>query len=1016
MKRLLVLAIHVLMLTAPFCAAGEILDSLKVPEGFVVEQVAGPPLLLYPMFACFDENGQLYVAESSGFCGTKTFNPEVAKHLKEPPHFIRRIEDTDGDGRFDRGTIFADKLTYPQGVACEDGVVFTVSPPSVWRLEDTDNDGVADKRIELFTGIKLTAIADDGHGPTIGPDGRLYWINAHQGHARVQRPGGPVLNTETFTQIFRCRQDGSDFETFSGCLGNPAEVAFNAAGDCFATGTFGMTVSDFNRSAWNRQDGTVHCIEGGAYPRLNGNLTSIFMRTGIVLPQMSFHGTSAASGMAVYHGAQWGTEYSGNMFTTQFNLHKVLRLVTRKQGSTYTAEAVEFLSSSRNDFFPTDVIQDADGSLLVIDTGGWYIHCPTASSAKAASSGGIYRIRKKDAPPVADPWGKALDWSNPQAYLDDPRWAVRERAIRMLAKKGSAKIEGAPEARVAAVWALTRSSGDVTPALRDADASVRAAGAKAAGLLKDVRAGDALLAALSDSDPFVRREAATALGRLNDKRAVPHLLKAAGAAGDDFQRHAIVLALIRLGDSEALIGALSDPQAEVRLAALLALDRLENSGLSAEKVAALLDPRHSVLQSTALQILTRRGWSGAVITQARQWLASGELNPARADLLRHILQTLAADQGMQDELARLLRDPATQSSVRMFIFETMAQMPLERFPATWQAEARWAIDSGDEKIVLSALALLRAAHCADFGSSLQAIARDEKRSTEVRLEAAAVLAFQLKDLPKQLFAFVQGCLAREQPPLLRLNAARILAHATLSDSQLSSLSSSLEKAGPLELPRLFAAFERSSNKDVGKKLVAALSQNPASRSIPAAELARIFKKFPEDVQRAAEALKKNAGEDAEEIGARIQSLMSTLGEGNAQRGRDVFFGQKALCSTCHALDGKGERIGPDLSKIGAVRARRDLLEAIVFPSATFARNFEPYLFKTQDGRTVTGIVREETPAALVVFSSDRTEVRLPRSEIVTMNPASVSIMPQGLDSQMSAAEFADLLAFLQSLK
>ena len=137
----------------------------RVPPGFVAERVAGPPLVMHPMFACFDDRGRLYVADSAGV------NPSGKALTKNPPHRIRRLEDADGDGRFDTGTVFADKLTYPQGVLWHDGAVFTASPPSLWRLEDTDGDGVADRRQELVTGWVLTGVADELHGPTWGRTG-----------------------------------------------------------------------------------------------------------------------------------------------------------------------------------------------------------------------------------------------------------------------------------------------------------------------------------------------------------------------------------------------------------------------------------------------------------------------------------------------------------------------------------------------------------------------------------------------------------------------------------------------------------------------------------------------------------------------------------------------------------------------------------------------------------------------------------------------------------------------------
>src|SRR6476661_6970152 len=107
----------------------------RVPKGDVALRVAAPPLVQHPMFACFDDRGRLYVAGSSGG------NQGPAERRAKPPDVIRRLEDTDGDGRFDKSTIFADKLTYPQGVLWHQGALFTASPPSLWRLEDTDGDG-----------------------------------------------------------------------------------------------------------------------------------------------------------------------------------------------------------------------------------------------------------------------------------------------------------------------------------------------------------------------------------------------------------------------------------------------------------------------------------------------------------------------------------------------------------------------------------------------------------------------------------------------------------------------------------------------------------------------------------------------------------------------------------------------------------------------------------------------------------------------------------------------------------
>src|SRR5256714_5694833 len=102
--------------------------------------------------------------------------------------------------------------------------------------------------------------------------------------------------------------------------------------------------------------------------------------------------------------------------------------------------------------------------------------------------------------------------------------------------------------------------------------------------------------------------------------------------------------------------------------------------------------------------------------------------------------------------------------------------------------------------------------------------------------------------------------------------------------------------------------------------------------------------------------------------------------GDPGRGRLVFFGVKGACSACHTVEKAGGNIGPDLSKIGAVRSGRDLLEALVFPSASFARGYEPYVVETRGGQVVTGILARETPDALTLVTTERAEVRISRAD------------------------------------
>ena len=135
------------------------IEHISVPPGFEIEIAAAPPLVERPMIVDSDEQGRLYVAESSGS------GDPVEQQLAERPHSILRLEDSDGDGRYDRRTVFADKMMFPEGVMWFDGSLYVAAPPSIWKLTDRDDDGVADQREEWLDARTLTRCANDLHGP-----------------------------------------------------------------------------------------------------------------------------------------------------------------------------------------------------------------------------------------------------------------------------------------------------------------------------------------------------------------------------------------------------------------------------------------------------------------------------------------------------------------------------------------------------------------------------------------------------------------------------------------------------------------------------------------------------------------------------------------------------------------------------------------------------------------------------------------------------------------------------------
>ncbi len=308
-------------------------------------------------------------------------------------------------------------------------------------------------------------------------------------------------------------------------------------------------------------------------------------------------------------------------------------------GSSYVATSEDFLRSSDPDFHPTDVIEDADGSLIVVDTGGWFRNgCPTSQLAKPDITGGLYRIRRVNGPKVSDPRGWAIAWNTVSdeeltRYLSDQRFAVREKAKDLLARRLAEAKGESPTARQLLsawdkastpqrreiLWTLTRAGRPIPPfAFEDKDESVRHAAVVACQDRPTPAARDELINRLaSDLSPAVRRESATALGMLGGGSTAA-LLEAAGpSAGDRALEHGIIYALIESADWDGIHAGLASERSSIRRAALTALDQIDPARLQQNEVVRLLDTSDQALLRTALEVIGKRsdgqreslGWS-----------------------------------------------------------------------------------------------------------------------------------------------------------------------------------------------------------------------------------------------------------------------------------------------------------------------------------------------------------------------------------------------------------------------
>jgi hypothetical protein len=386
----------------------------------------------------------------------------------------------------------------------------------------------------------------------------------------------------------------------TGGMDNPVDVAFTSSGERILTATF-VEQPAGRTSRW-----LVHAIYGGVWETERGRRRS--QADGRPMPVLCQLGpgvrlVSRATPAGVWRG------YRDSFFAAMFNLRKVTRHVLVPNGASFTTRDFDFLTSDDRDFHPTDVIEDADGSLLVIDTGPWYkLCCPTSQLAKPDLLGAIYRVRRTGATRPADPRGRTLAWNtmtpaDMTTLLDDPRPAVRDRALVQFAKTGAGAVppladvvgrRPSAEARRNAVWALARiesaaARAAVRRALGDRDESVRVAAVHAAGLWRDGEAVPELMAALRSGRPAVQRAAAEALGRVGDARAVPELVRISAAPIDRVLELSLIYALIEIGDAEATAAAgLQANAPRLKRTALIALDQMDGGHLRPEAVVPLL--------------------------------------------------------------------------------------------------------------------------------------------------------------------------------------------------------------------------------------------------------------------------------------------------------------------------------------------------------------------------------------------------------------------------------------------
>lgn len=932
----------------------EAIAKMTVPEGFAVELVAAEPELVNPVAMTFDERGRIWVAESLEY-------PRL--EAGEGRDRVKILEDTTGDGRADKVTVFADGLNIPSGIAVGYGGVWVANAPDILFMQDTNGDGRADTREAVITGFGRYDTHELPNSLTWGPDGWLYGLNGVFNRSRVEHQG----KVHEFTcALWRLHPRTHQFELFAEGTSNPWGLAWDPEGSAFVS----ACVIDH---LWHLVEGGYYHRQAGAYPPHTWKIESIVGHR---------HQKAAYCGLHYFDSDAYPPQYRdrlymGNIHGAAINVDSLSR-----NGATYAAHGHDdFLQAHDAWFMPIVQKTGPDGCLYVLD---WYdrYHCYQDARRDPEgidrSKGRLYRIRYGDSPRAP-----AFDLSQASdaeliALLASPNVYFRDLAQRLLAERRSPAALAQLEAlvldentprkqRLHALWAVI-GAGDLAPDFHEAllthgDATVRAWGVRAAGNMG--RVDERILAQLTDlfadSSPDVRLQLAIAANKIEGFEPLEILVDVLARSGDDPLIPRIVwLQLHPLLDEH-------------------------------ERAAAIVFGRYSEISPGVARLAPRvlKYWLAGdhpatqpVVDALERMLARGQSSAAASDCLDEISQrlqkrtlsaTCAAE--LQAALAeRLLRE-----------LDASSDSPLA--PAAACLLASW----GDEQGLEASLAIL-AASDGDESRRLQAATALVAARHRPTLDAADELLCdnqQAGDFQRRLIFALS---AWDDPRVGELLIARY------------------QRLDPAVQPAAVAVLsERSA---WAKGLLAAIDRREIPReALNENQVRRMLKSPDKSLAKAVNAvwgtLRTERNPDREQAILAVREMLART-PGDPHAGVAVF--DKA-CAQCHKIHGRGEEVGPDLTGNGR-NSWDQLLSNVFDPSLVIGAGYQPRLAITDDGRSFTGLVVEESDEALVLKLQGGKVETIPRGQIEQMETIALSLMPEGVERQLSEQELADLMAFL----
>jgi putative membrane-bound dehydrogenase-like protein len=960
----------------------ESMKHLSVPGGFQVELFAAEPVIRRPVAITWDERGRAWIAETVDYPNNR--QPEGKGNDR-----IVICEDTDGDGRADKVTVFADNLSIPTSMVHANGGLIVAQAPHMLFLKDTDGDGKADVRKVLFTGFRTY---DTHAGPSnlrLGHDG---WIYATVGYAGFNGDVGGKRHK--FGQgLFRFKPDGSELEFLGSSSNNTWGLGLDETGEVFYSTANGEHSSHL--AIPNRYFEGVRGLLGKGTARMADHW-KIHPLTAI--RQVDFHGGfTAAAGHAVYTARQFPKPYWNRIaFVCEPTGHLVHMCLLEKKGSGYvTRDRFNLLASTDEWTAPIAAEVGPDGAVWVLDWYNYIVqHNPTPLGFKTGKGnayetplrdkthGRIYRIR---------------DAKAGASKVPDLSQATPDQLVAMLKHHNQFW-------RLRAQWKLVeRGDKDVLPRLAE------------------LVAGDKLDATGENLPAFHALWTMKLLGAFDgaDKRAQSAAESALKSASPGVRRAALGVLPRTTASVRAILAAklLQDPDPVLRREALLALSEMPSSDEAGAAVyAAMRVPENAKDRWIPVAALCAAARHDSGFLAAA--LAAKD-NPAS---IRDVMRTVAEHHARGDATDRVggllgkLKAADPQD----------AQTVLDGLTAGWPKGKAPRLDAA-AKADLSALmgrldstGQLRLATLAGRwglgGEFTKALAGLHKRLL------AEVGNAELPE-PRRIEAARKVAQMQPDRPALQklLGELSVQASPTFAAAVLDALAQvNVPELGDLLLARWGRLTPKLQRQALGvllqrppwsKALLEALEKNKVSATDLSIEQGQQLASHPDKqiAERARTLLARGGALPSPDRQKVLDELLPlTEKKGDAVRGRDVF---KNNCAKCHRHGDMGEQIGPDLSGF-SVHPKSKILTEIIDPNRSVEGNYRQYQVVLQSGRVLNGLLASETKTAIELVDSEAKRHTLLREEIEQLIATAKSIMPEGFEKQLTRADLVDLLEFL----